>query len=102
MIRMAEIELLSPLPGAHGVYDAPYLRSRKIPCQLRSVYSSEFYQALAQGTNLSLVAILSNYREYQGEANCKLDGVQYRIVRTYVRDDLSIELTLERVAGHEL
>ena len=102
MIRHSEVTLLTPAPSPSGVYEAPYLHKRTVPCGVRSVYSNDFFQAMAQGHTLSWVLILGNYREYQDEPTCIFEGHPYKIIRTYVRDDLSIELTLERMREHEI
>lgn len=102
MIRAAVAELITALPSPHGVYEAPYLVTREVPCRVRSVYSDEFYQGMAQGLSLSLVLVLNNYREYRDENRVKFEGAIYRVVRTYIREDKAIELVLEREASHAL
>lgn len=71
-------------------------------CEVQSVHQAEFYTALSQGFKPACVLILSNYAEYQDEERCIFEGKNYKIIRTYIRSDHRIELTLERVTNHDV
>lgn len=104
MIRDDVCYLISELPSAHGVFDPPSRAERMVFCQLRSVYGSEFWRAKEAGTELSVVFVLSDYREYNGERMLRwVDGGKsryYRIVRSYV-DGYEVQLTCEEVPAYD-
>lgn len=97
MIRAAAVTLLTAVPEAHGVYDAPAASDRTVPCDVLSVGRREYYEAKTHGLDPEWVLVLGNYAEYQGEKLCAFEGQVYRIIRTYTREDARIELTVERV-----
>ena len=43
----------------------------------------------------AFVFVLADYAEYQGEKVCVFNNVRYRIVRTYITPQQTIELTVE-------
>lgn len=102
MIRPSAVTLISSLPDAHGVYDAPALAEREVGCDVQSVTRREAYEALSHDLHPEWVLILSDYAEYQDELTCRFEGKLYKIIRTYVRPDSRIELTIERVRGRDL
>lgn len=102
MIRASTVTLISALPDAHGVYDAPYLTDREVACDVQSVTRNEAYAALNHGLHPECVLVLSNYAEYQGETTCCFENYLYKILRTYIRPDQSIELVIERMRNHDV
>lgn len=68
---------------------------RKAYASLNSVKQSEFYQAQASGFKPEMSLILRNF-EYNGEELAEIGKVQYKILRTYDKNDGTIELTLVR------
>lgn len=60
----------------------------------RSVTRSEFYEAATAGLKPSIVLVLSNRADYNGEKRVEYKGIGYDVVRTYTTGD-AIELTLE-------
>ena len=42
-----------------------------------------------------MVFVLRDYAEYEGEKVCYYEGTRYRIVRTYITPQNTIELTVE-------
>lgn len=97
MIRPSAVTLISSLPDAHGIYDAPAPVEREVGCDVMSVSRAEMYEALSHGMHPTWVLILSDYAEYQDELMCRFEGSLYKILRTYVRPDSRIELTVEKV-----
>lgn len=68
-------------------------------CDVQSVGMREAYEAMAHGHHPEWTLVLSDYEEYSNERVCLFEGTRYRIMRTYVRSDFRIELTLEREEG---
>lgn len=95
MMRSDVITLITEAPTAHGIFDPPTESERVVPCYVKSVGFQEFFQALAQGLHPSMVFVLSDYAEYQGEKIAIYHGKRYRIVRSFVTTQLSIELSVE-------
>lgn len=98
MIRADVIYLITETPGTHGVFDHNVYTERMVYCTVRSVGMSEWYRANEQGLRPSIVFVLADYSDYDGERLVRWgeneDARYYRIIRTYV-DGLSIELTCE-------
>ena len=100
MVRADTVTLITETPNAHGVLDEATETPRTVYCEVRSIGQSEVYQAKAVGLAPELKVVLSQAFEYQGEKRCTFHGVPYKIIRTYVTDADSIELTLEREEGN--
>lgn len=100
MVRADTVILITEDPNAHGVLDEPDTIPREVYCEVKSVSQTEVYQAKAAGLAPELRIVLSQAFEYQGERRCTFRGVNYKIIRTYVTDADSIELTMEREEGN--
>lgn len=61
----------------------------------KSVTRKEFYEAQASGYKPELLVIMSLH-EYSGQEYLKIDGAEYKVIRSYTRGLDMIELTLER------
>ena len=95
MIRAEVISLVAENPAAHGVFEANVQETgRDVFAEIRSVGFNEFYTAKAAGIEPSIVFVLSDYQEYEGEKIVLFDSVRYRVVRTYTYGQ-TIELTCE-------
>lgn len=94
MIRAEVIQLVAEDPGAHGVFDSVTETARTVFAEIRSVGYSEFYTAKSAGIEPSIVFVLTDYMEYEGEKIVLFDNVRYRVVRTYTNGQ-TIELTCE-------
>lgn len=99
MIRSSTVTLLAGVPEPRGVFQTPAETGREVYCDVQSVGMRETYEAMTHGHQPEWTLILSDYSEYQGERRCIFERVPYRIIRTYVRADFAIELTLEREEG---
>lgn len=99
MIRASTVTLYADTPTAHGVYSSVPRTGREVMCDVQSVSRAEMYDALSRGMRPVWVLVLSDYAEYNDEIDCLFEGKQYRIIRTYVRNDHRIELTIERMTG---
>lgn len=95
MMRQDVLYLVSEFPAAHGVFDKPEETQRMVYCSVRSVGGQEYYRALENAIRPTLVFILADYAEYQGEKIAVYHDTRYRIVRTYVTAQQAIELTVE-------
>lgn len=94
MIRAEVITLVAEDPEAHGVFDPPDEDGRDVFAEIRSVGYNEFYAAKAAGIEPSIVFVLTDYDEYQGEKIVLFNDKRYRVVRTYTNSQ-TIELTCE-------
>lgn len=95
MMRSDVITLISESPAAHGIFDTKTETERAVFCEVKSVGYREYFEALAQSLHPSFVFVLRDYAEYQGEKICVYHDVRYRIIRTYVTPQQTIELTVE-------
>lgn len=75
---------------------------KQVFVKTRAVTRREFYDAQQAGLRPSLVLILQNAVDYNGEKVAVYHGREYTVLRTYWTDEGdSIELTLEeRVANY--
>ena len=94
MIRAEVISLVSETPEAHGVFATISETSRDVFAEIRSVGYNEFYAAKSAGIEPSIVFVLQDYMEYNGEKVVLYDSKRYRVVRTYTNGQ-TIELTCE-------
>lgn len=82
--------------GVRGVKVAPEATERELPCTIKSVGMTEMYTAMAHDMSPSIIAVLANDFEYHEETLCLLEGVRYRVLRTYQNQAGGIELTLAK------
>lgn len=69
---------------------------REVFVKPRSVYASDFYEAARSGLQPSVVLVLSNPEDYQGERVVMYNGNQYTVIRVFQRPERDeVELTLE-------
>jgi len=92
MIRDDVIYLVDEEPRAHGIFDAPEERRTMCYCKVASVGRAEFWRAFQNGIEPSLVFVLSEYADYQGQKLLIYNGKRYRVVRSYVTEH-AVELT---------
>lgn len=67
---------------------------RDIFCKVKSIGVSEFYQAFTIGTKPEIKAVIADYLDYEGEQDVILQGIRYKVLRTYRTEDNALELTL--------
>lgn len=60
---------------------------------VKSVSLAEYYQAATTGMRPTIVIALSDRRDYEGQSHVVINGVEYVVVRTYVKGQ-TIEITL--------
>lgn len=68
--------------------------------EIKSIGQREAYQASARGLKLEFTAIIWKF-EYKNEEVLKYNGKEYRIQRTYERDDEKIELVCGNLVNNE-
>ena len=100
MMKANVVDLIMESPYAGGVGTEPSETKRTVYCTVKSIGMQEAYQAMGIGLNPELKVILAHDFEYGGERKCKLGGVPYNILRTYITETDGIELTLQREAGN--
>lgn len=100
MLKSAVITLIREVPAAHGVGTEPEEIRREVYCTLKSIGMQEAYQAMGIGLSPELKAVLAHDFEYMGEPIVELNGVRFRILRTYIQEADGIELTLVRENGN--
>lgn len=74
------------------------LTTREVFCNIQSVTQSEWFNGGQQGFKPEYKVTMFA-PDYEGEDIVQLNGVQYSIYRTYVRQDENIELYLEKRTG---
>ena len=63
---------------------------------IKSVMGREFYEALKSGQRVDIVVAV-NVDEYDDQPQLEYNSKPYRVVRTYVTDEYTIELTCSEV-----
>jgi len=99
-MKAGVVTLIGESPAAHGVGIQPEEIRRKVYCTTKSIGMQEAYQAMGVGLNPEIKVVLAHDFEYQGEPRAELNGVLYKILRTYITEADGIELTLQRVTGN--
>jgi len=100
MLKSNVVTLIGESPAAHGVGTEPEEIRRDVYCTIKSIGMKEAYQAMGLGLNPELKIVLAHDFEYMGEPLCELNGVRFRILRSYIQETDGIELTLQREAGN--
>lgn len=100
VIRDDVCYLVAESPEAHGIFDKPTDTPRKVYCAVRSVGMQEFYRAAENKLHPSIVFVLQDAIEYQGEKIVlwtPRGGTQtrYRVLRTYQKGSGELEITCE-------
>ena len=81
--------------------EKPNISYRTVFCQIRSVTRSEFYQAAQQNLHPSVIFVLSNAADYNGELQLEWTDPKgknhvYDVIRTYqIQNSDELELTAE-------
>lgn len=73
---------------------------RSVYAELRSIGTTEFYQAQALGLKPEVKFVIADYLDYQGEEVLKYSGYEskeevYRVIRTF-RNGNELEITCKR------
>lgn len=78
----------------------PVVTKNKVYCDVDSVIASEFFEGHRNGLNPELRFRMFRY-DYQGEQLVEFENNIYKIYRTYLGRDDTLELYVERRKGHE-
>lgn len=65
-------------------------------CKVKSVSRTEFYSAAQSGIKPSLLFLVHNF-EYENQNYVKYQDEKYKVIKTYLVDIDTIELTCEKV-----
>ena len=82
---------------SRGVWRKSYTPTQ-VFVQVDSISMSEFYEAGRNGLNPAFRFRMFQ-GDYNGEESCEYKGLPYSIYRTYMRDDDTIELYVQREGG---
>lgn len=74
------------------------LTTREVFCNIQSVTQSEWFNGGQQGLKPEYKVTMFA-PDYEGEEIVSLNGTQYSVYRTYLRQDENIELYLEKRTG---
>lgn len=91
------ITLIKTIPnGTVDAYGDPVDAEvkRDLFCAIMSIGQAEFYQAQTVGVKPQLKAVISDYLDYQDEEDAVVDGVRYKVLRTYRKMSNELEITL--------
>lgn len=96
--------LVSEDPAAHGVLAPRTETARMVYCAVKSVSRREYYEALDHKVAPTVIFVLQDAIEYQGEKIVlwtPRGGAQqrYGVIRTYTQPDGSIEIVCEDAAA---
>ena len=86
-------ELIAEAPETHGVFETRTETHRRVFCQVMSVSRMEYWRAKDNYMSLDLVFRLTHAIDYHDERWILYRNEMYRVERTYINDDGSIELT---------
>lgn len=104
MIRDDVCYLIQETPGTHGVFDTPTRTERMVYCSVRSVSSADFWRAYSNGLEPTLVFVLSDFIDYQGERLIRYGEGQsaryYKVLRTYAKDR-ELEITVVEAGAYD-
>ena len=67
---------------------------RDVFCAILSIGQTEFYQAQTVGVKPQIKAVISDYLDYQDEEEAIVEGIRYKILRTYRKMSNELEITL--------
>lgn len=91
------ITLINTIPnGDVDEYGDPVDKEEKrdLFCAILSIGQSEFYQAQTVGVKPQLKAVISDYLDYHDEEEAVIDGIRYKVLRTYRKMSNELEITL--------
>lgn len=95
------IYLLKNQPGKNDMGDPTNkIEEIKRYAKIRSIGQKEAYQAAAVGLKPEFIATIWKF-EYENEEYLKYKGKEYKIQKTYIREDERIELTCSSKVNNE-
>lgn len=76
-------------------YGDPVLSEVKqnVYAECRSISQTEFYQAQTAGFKPEIKFVLTTSRDYNGQEEIIFNGIRYKVLKTYIPPNDSIEIT---------
>lgn len=65
----------------------------KCYAEIKSIGQKEFYQAQTAGLNPEIKFVMTSSRDYAGQMEVIYNNVRYKVLKTYIPADDSIEIT---------
>ena len=94
--EIAELIKVIQVPDGYGGFTESTV-SRTVFCNKKSIRSSEFYDAHAQGLKPE-VALTVRVIDYEDEPRVHFDGHDYNVLRTYSKNGEFVDLVCEKRA----
>lgn len=81
-------------PDLDAYGDAIVIENKtKVYAQCKSISQTEFYQAQTSGLKPEMKFVLATSRDYNGQEEIVFNGFRYKVLKTYIPTDDSIEIT---------
>lgn len=96
MIRADIITLISEDPAMHGAFDSYSEGETVVKAEILSVSRSEAYAAKSANLEPEYIFRLANFRDYADQRKATWNGSTWRVVRAYVVNGQTVELTVQR------
>ena len=101
MRMLTSCELIAFSPDAHGVWDTPTKKTRKVKVQEMSLTQAEVYQAGGEGLSPDAKLLIPYDRDYQGERELIYRGERWKVLRSDPYKDWNgVILLIRRKAGN--
>lgn len=81
--------------GAQDDYSDDILSEvrKNVYAECRSIGQTEFYQAQTAGFKPEIKFVLNTSRDYDGQEEIIFSGIRYKVLKTYIPQNDSIEIT---------
>ena len=66
---------------------------QNVYAECRSISQTEFYQAQTAGFKPEIKFVLTTSRDYNGQEEIIFNGIRYKVLKTYIPPNDSIEIT---------
>ena len=66
---------------------------QNVYAECRSISQTEFYQAQTAGFKPEIKFVLTTSRDYKGQEEIIFNGIRYKVLKTYIPPNDSIEIT---------
>ena len=101
MRMLTSCELIAFSPDAHGVWDTPTEKTRKVKVQEMSLTQAEVYQAGGEGLSPDAKLLIPYDRDYKGERELIYRGERWKVLRSDPYKDWNgVILLIRRKAGN--
>ena len=101
MRMLTSCELIAFSPDAHGVWDTPTEKKRKVKVQEMSLTQAEVYQAGGEGLSPDAKLLIPYDRDYKGERELMYKGERWKVIRSDPYKEYNgVILLIRRKAGN--